>query len=1096
MGVTSRAAVALVPLGFCHVNLPPAWASSLLDQKGFQPSKVAIKLSWTAGTAASGEKPRPRTAFFSWAGGVSTSTGVTAPEWNPSAWASATTAASSDIVEIDSSLADQLGIANGVEVAVDIIQNTQVAKEVHVEPVSEDDWEIIELHASFLEENILAQVGVVYSEEVLVIRVHRATIVKLRVCELNPSAEYLRLGTDTEVIIAPKQRKPAAGTAANPLDATPATPAEPANSARAFPIGRDFDTAPHASGLVPNVAFLGVRKSDKKRAGGKKAAGEGGSAAGSVRKLSVWDAPNPLSDKTGEEADGGATERSVYVMVFESVRVPPGQIGIHPDFWDQLQLPAYCRVVLSEPERPLAGGFKFSVTLLEKRSNEPLSVKSLKEKPAAVQLFQNVMESKAKEELAVLYSGLLLSVPDGAQSRSLKVDILSASPPFAVQSGFVTISKLKDLTVEEGSSTDGESKISKEDEKLPQLGGVDKTYTEIRKWTRSQTTKIAVRKAVFPKSLCGLLLFGNRGSGKTVILKTLLRECQLAPFSLYSQYVDCREIMNVKEPKVVSALEQIFVKAVWSAPSVIVLDNLHVLVPSDPENEGGKSLNLAHALVKLVHLYCSSRQDIAVVGSAIDKDSLHKVVVTSHAFDEFVHIAPPNKPEREAMLRAMISDRSAAGDLDLSDVVAATEGYLAADLKVLVERSLSNSVLRAVNENQVAADTKITLETGDILKAVKEFVPTALKGLKLVDAGASWSDIGGLREAKKILIETLEWPTKYAKVFASSSLRQRSGILLYGYPGCGKTLLASAVAKECGLNFISVKGPELLNKYIGASEKSVRDLFERAQAAKPCILFFDEFESIAPRRGNDNTGVTDRVVNQMLTQMDGAEGIDGVYVLAATSRPDLIDPALVRPGRLDKAVKCDMPDFEDRLNILQTLSKKVSIDEDVNLASVAGACAGFSGADIQGLLYTANLAAMHEAMEGEGGESHVGKAAAGAGPNGNGDDNNDDDQMEVLQPKSELAMPRSKRAELLARVSRMKRDLERDGSRTEGEAQDGAKREAVTHTVKARHFKAALEQTRASLSEAEVRKFAGYFAEFTGEPTLSAKAYGKKTMMG
>lgn len=197
----------------------------------------------------------------------------------------------------------------------------------------------------------------------------------------------------------------------------------------------------------------------------------------------------------------------------------------------------------------------------------------------------------------------------------------------------------------------------------------------------------------------------------------------------------------------------------------------------------------------------------------------------------------------------------------------------------------------------------------------------------------------GLHEARRILRETLEWPTKYAQIFANCPLRLRSGILLYGYPGCGKTLLASAVAKECGLNFISVKGPEILNKYIGASEKSVRDLFERASAAKPCVLFFDEFDSIAPKRyvvlyldiilfsrvssrdqadrcrGHDSTGVTDRVVNQMLTEMDGAQGLDGVYVLAATSRPDLIDPALLRPGRLDKAVFCDMPDLTDRLEV-------------------------------------------------------------------------------------------------------------------------------------------------------------------------------------
>lgn len=199
---------------------------------------------------------------------------------------------------------------------------------------------------------------------------------------------------------------------------------------------------------------------------------------------------------------------------------------------------------------------------------------------------------------------------------------------------------------------------------------------------------------------------------------------------------------------------------------------------------------------------------------------------------------------------------------------------------------------------------------------------------------------------------------------------------MYGYPGCGKTLLASAVAASFGLNFISVKGPELLNKYIGASEKAVRDLFERAQAAKPAVLFFDEFESIAPRRGHDSTGVTDRVVNQLLTEMDGAQGLEGVYVLAATSRPDLIDPALLRPGRLDKSVLCDMPGAEERAEILRTVAKKLEVGREVEgrWDEIGERTEGWSGADLQALLYNAHLGVVHEEVErveGERGQRSV-----------------------------------------------------------------------------------------------------------------------------
>jgi peroxin-1 len=215
-------------------------------------------------------------------------------------------------------------------------------------------------------------------------------------------------------------------------------------------------------------------------------------------------------------------------------------------------------------------------------------------------------------------------------------------------------------------------------------------------------------------------------------------------------------------------------------------------------------------------------------------------------------------------------------------------------------------------------------------------------------------------ETKKMLLETLKWPTMYPQIFDKCPLRLRSGILLYGYPGCGKTMLANAVAKECGLNFISVKGPELLNKYIGASEKAVRDLFERARGCKPCCLFFDEFDSVAPQRGHDNSGVTDRVVNQLLTEMDGAEGLDGVYVLAATSRPEMIDPALLRPGRLDKAIFCDIPNYEERLDIIRTVKETIVLSPEINVGIIATKTQGCSGADIQSLLYAAHLSAINE----------------------------------------------------------------------------------------------------------------------------------------
>ncbi|KAJ8122331.1 hypothetical protein ONZ43_g1448 [Nemania bipapillata] len=276
----------------------------------------------------------------------------------------------------------------------------------------------------------------------------------------------------------------------------------------------------------------------------------------------------------------------------------------------------------------------------------------------------------------------------------------------------------------------------------------------------------------------------------------------------------------------------------------------------------------------------------------------------------------------------------------------------------------------------------VQLSRMDFDKALKGFTPASLRNVTLQTSTTTFDSIGGLKETRQILLETLQYPTKYAPIFAQCPLRLRSGLLLYGYPGCGKTLLASAVAGECGLNFISVKGPEILNKYIGASEKSVRDLFERASAAKPCVLFFDEFDSIAPKRGHDSTGVTDRVVNQLLTQMDGAEGLSGVYVLAATSRPDLIDPALLRPGRLDKSLLCDFPNLEDRIDIIQALGKKVKLNEEIlssedGLTELGRRTDGFSGADLQALMSNAQLEAIHDVLSELESQPQGGKRGAG-----------------------------------------------------------------------------------------------------------------------
>lgn len=474
-------------------------------------------------------------------------------------------------------------------------------------------------------------------------------------------------------------------------------------------------------------------------------------------------------------------------------------------------------------------------------------------------------------------------------------------------------------------------------------------------------------------SSSSVLLSGAHGSGKSSILRLIAKRLCGAPY--FHRIIDPSSLSKMGEERVGTVKEQVsrwFTEAAWTSGktgrTVILLDDLDRLCASESENQDNSRVRqIAEVVVAAVKKYTTGT-GVVVLGSCQAKESMHALVIGGHVFREIVPLKAMSKEGRRIVLQGVVGkDGQLEKGLDLRDIAARTEGYMPGDLVLLVGRARHEAVVRMVDssENRLSQDA-LVLRKIDFDAALRGFVPAGLRGVKLQTSGARWKDIGGLTETRKILLETLEWPTKYAPIFASCPLRLRSGLLLYGYPGCGKTLLASAVAGECGLNFISVKGPEILNKYIGASEKSVRDLFERASGAKPCVLFFDEFDSIAPKRGHDSTGVTDRVVNQMLTQMDGAEGLDGVYVLAATSRPDLIDPALLRPGRLDKSLLCDMPGVQDRLEIFEAIvgDGMLRVDGTVDLRELARRTEGFSGADLQAVLYNAHL----EAVQGVIGE--------------------------------------------------------------------------------------------------------------------------------
>ncbi|RDX44678.1 AAA-domain-containing protein [Lentinus brumalis] len=822
-----------------------------------------------------------------------------------------------ETVEIDPQYAEGLGFAMGDVVEIGLLHDLAYAQSVGTEPVTSDDWEILELHASHVESTLLSQVRVAVVGQEIDVWVLGRTRVRLNVVSLQPSTgKALLLTNSTEVSIAPKVRaktKQSKGLVNS--KGTKTTGAMNGSSAEDTPALEKAKASKHAKTLrlLPQ-RFL-------------------------------RDLPSATASTSGE------------TLAFVSFRT---LLSVYPQASSTQQLRGWRAVVrrLAPPVSP--GKDEASTSPLAQATPRVLVPNGeSSSKPAAG-------TTPAKDEVLVMWSPDI-PVPDG--HVALQQPCEGAEDWDLVRLVFEKEDSSASIPSYQASHASGTSSVP--ETYLHGLAGVDEMFAKCTQFCLTAFAHHAFSKRI--RGVPGLLMTGRSGAGKTALLHAVSKAMQNDPRTLcYTYYVDLSRYAASPIAKIRSHMKFWMDKASWHKPSLLVLDNIDKLMGTELEH--ADSFHTRHVTELFLALFGSSARSAApnasgviILAAAESQASLHPLLNASHIFKELVHLKPPSKDARKEVLAHLVQEHMESSDitqdpsapLNYTAIATQTEGYSVTDLKDLVARAVHRAAIRS---SQREDSEQTTLTPADFASAQVDFVPHSLRDVKLQKSDIAWADIGGLRETKRVLRETLEWPTKYGPIFAQSPLRLRSGLLLYGYPGCGKTLLASAVAKECGLNFISIKGPELLNKYIGASEKSVRDLFERASAAKPCVLFFDEFDSIAPKRGHDSTGVTDRVVNQMLTQMDGAEGLDGVYVLAATSRPDLIDSALLRPGRLDKSLLCDMPSAEERKEILEALGRKVAFGPDVDLAALAEATDGFSGADLQALVYNAHLEVVHDAI--------------------------------------------------------------------------------------------------------------------------------------
>jgi len=357
-----------------------------------------------------------------------------------------------------------------------------------------------------------------------------------------------------------------------------------------------------------------------------------------------------------------------------------------------------------------------------------------------------------------------------------------------------------------------------------------------------------------------------------------------------------------------------------------------------------------------------------VIGATNRPNAIDEALRRPGRFDREIEISIPNRDGRLEILQIHTRGMPLTEDVDLDRLADMTHGYAGADLSALTKEAAMAALRRILPDLDLETDeipfetlNKINVNKDDFSIALREMQPSTMREVLIEKPRVHWEDIGALAEAKQELKEAVEWPLKYGKVFEHMNAKPPKGILLYGPPGTGKTMLAKAVATESEANFIAVNGPEFLNKWVGESEKAVRETFRKARQAAPCVIFMDEIDSIAPERGTgDDSKVTERVISQMLTEMDGLQALNGVVIIAATNRPDIIDPALLRPGRFDKSILIGPPDKESRLSIFGIHTKDKPLDSDVDLEKLAEMTEGCTGADISAICNEAVMTAVRE----------------------------------------------------------------------------------------------------------------------------------------
>ncbi len=483
------------------------------------------------------------------------------------------------------------------------------------------------------------------------------------------------------------------------------------------------------------------------------------------------------------------------------------------------------------------------------------------------------------------------------------------------------------------------------------IGGLGDAVKKIREMVELPLRHPELFKRLGVEAPKGVLLHGPPGTGKTMLAKAVAGETSSNFISIGGP-----EIVSKFYGESEGKLREIFKDAEENAPSIIFIDEIDSIAPKRDEVNGEEERRIVAQLLSLMD-GLNSRGKVVVIGATNRPNSIDEALRRPGRFDREIEIGIPDRNGRHEILEIHTRGMPLADDVDLNWLADRTHGYAGADLSALTKEAAMAALRRVLPDVDLEAEeiprevlNSILVTKEDFKNALKDMQPSTMREVLIEKPNVKWEDIGALESAKQELKEAVEWPLKFGKVFEHMNARPPKGILLYGPPGTGKTMLAKAVATESEANFIAVKGPEFLNKWVGESEKAVRETFRKARQASPCVIFMDEIDSIAPERGTGgDNNVTERVISQMLTEMDGLESLNDVVVIAATNRPDIMDPALLRPGRFDKSIYIGPPDKESRKSIFGIHTKNRPLADDVDLDALAEKTEGCTGADISAI---------------------------------------------------------------------------------------------------------------------------------------------------